>query len=431
MLKKLYSEPLPVGWAPPCPPKAGMVRMLGGRGVRTLLLALACTGCAAAPAVPDAAKGSLVIIGGGLRANNSEVWERIVALAGGKGARIAVLPTAAATPEREGQLTAEILDRYGAHAFVVPVAPHLPGDARKAADDPALAEAIRTAGGAFFTGGDQARITASLKHADGSNTAVLDALWSLYRRGGVVAGTSAGAAVMSGTMFYDPPLEVLPVLQNRVVDGKDIAPGLGFVGSDVFVDQHLLVRGRFARMLPAMLQRGLTLGLGIDENTAAVVGPTRDVTMVGYRGALVLDLAQASTDKTRRGFNLSNARISYLDSGDRFNLATRTFYPGPGKEPVDKSLGEHRPPIFFTDILGNTAVVNLLEKLVDSDQQRAIGVALEGPGGAAAERGFEFTFTRMPDSGEYVTNREDAYSIYRIRMDVRPVRVHQPLYTTE
>ncbi len=396
------------------------------------VLALACTvaGGSAAAAGPAASpKGSLVIIGGGLRADNAAVWQKVVDLAGGKGARIAVLPTAAGNPEREGALTVANLNRYGARAFVVPVAPRLPGrDARQAADDPVLARAVLGAGGVFFTGGDQGRITAVLRHADGSNTAVLDALWALYRRGGVIAGTSAGAAIMSATMFYDPPLEVLPVLKNGVVDGKDIAPGLGFIGADVFVDQHLLVRGRFARMLPAMLAKRYTLGLGIDENTAAVIGPTRDVTMIGYQGAIVLELGQASTDKAQAGFNLSNARISYLDSGDRFNLATRTFYPGPGKEPVHEEVPEHRPPIFYTDILGNTSVVNLLEKLVDSDQQRAGGVAFEGPGSAMAERGFEFTFTRMPDSGEFATNREDAFSIYRIRMDVRPVRVRQPFY---
>jgi hypothetical protein len=65
---------------------------------------------------------------------------------------------------------------------------------------------------------------------------------------------------------------------------------------------------------------------------------------------------------------------------------------------------------------------DLLEKLVDSDLQRAVGVAFEGPDSQSPERGFEFTFTRVPDTAEYVTNREDAYSIYRIRMDVRPVR---------
>jgi cyanophycinase len=401
--------------------------------LRRLCFLLALAGVSAwAAAAPDQPRGSLVIIGGGLRANNAEVWERIVALAGGKGARIAVLPTAAQDPAKEAQLTADALARYGARPFVVPVAPMLAGtDVRKAADDPALADAIRKAGGVFFTGGDQARITGSLRRADGSNTAVLDALWALYRRGGVIAGTSAGAAIMSSTMFYDPPLDVMPVLKNGVVDGKDIAPGLGFIGTDVFVDQHLLARGRFARMLPAMLAKGYTLGLGIDENTAAVVGPSRDVTVIGYRGALVLDLAGASTDKSQPGFNLSNARISYVDSGDSFNLATRKFVPGPGKEPVDRQYVEHRPPIFYTDILGNTAVADLLEKLADSDLQRAVGVAFEGPDSPSPERGFEFTFTRVPDSREYVTNREDAYSIYRIRMDVRPARVRQPFYTTE
>ncbi|WP_371763223.1 cyanophycinase [Massilia sp.] len=402
--------------------------------LKKLGVALALAVCAGAVMAADAGppKGSLVIIGGGLRVNNAEVWEKIVALAGGKGASIAVLPTAAQTPAKEAQLTVDALNRYGARAFVVPVAPMLAGtDVRKAADDPALAEAIRKAGGALFTGGDQARITGSLRRADGSNTAVLDALWALYRRGGVIAGTSAGAAIMSSTMFYDPPLEVMPVLKNGVADGKDVAPGLGFIGDDVFVDQHLLARGRFGRMLPAMLARGYTLGLGIDENTAAVVGPARDVTVIGYRGALVLDLAGATTDKSKPGFNLANARISYLDSGDRFNLATRTYAPGPGKEPVDRQYVEHRAPIFYTDILGNTAVADLLEKLVDSDLQRAVGVAFEGPDSQSPDRGFEFTFTRVPDTAAYVTNREDAYSIYRIRMDVRPVRVHQPFYTVE
>ena len=247
------------------------------------------------------------------------MWQKIVALAGGKGARIAVLPTAAGNPEREGGMAAANLNRHGAQAFVVPLAPRLAGsDVRKAADDPALAQAVRAAGGVFFTGGDQARITGALRRPDGSNSAVLDALWALYRRGGVIAGTSAGAAIMSRTMFYDPPPDVLPLLKHGVVDGKDIAPGLGFIGDDVFVDQHLLARGRFARMLPAMLSKGYTLGLGIDEDTAMVVAPTREVSVIGRTGAIVLDLGDAVTDKTRAQFNLSNARISYLDNGDRF-----------------------------------------------------------------------------------------------------------------
>jgi cyanophycinase len=392
------------------------------------VLALAAATTAALAA--EAPRGSLVIIGGGLRADNAPVWQKIVELAGGEGARIAVFPSAAQNPERSGRNAAEQLARYGARAFVVPVAPLLAGtDVRKAAEDPALAGAVREAGGAFFVGGDQGRITTSLRRTDGSNTAVLDALWAMYRGGGVIAGTSAGAAIMSSTMFFDPP-PILPMLkQGAVVEGKDVVPGLGFVGEDVFVDQHLLVRGRFARMLPVMLARGYALGLGIDENTAAVVGPSREVSVIGYRGAILLDLAQASTDRAQPDFNLSNARISYLDNGDRFNLASRSYLPGPDKVGVDKAHPEYRGPVFFSDILGNTAVVNLLEKLVESDQQRAIGLAFDGPGSKAPERGFEFSFTRMPDSVELVSNQTEAWSVYRIRMDVRPVRLHQPLYS--
>ncbi len=270
----------------------------------------------------------------------------------------------------------------------------------------------------------------TLRRPDGSNSAVLDALWTLYRNGGVIAGTSAGAAIMSSTMFMDPP-PIMSMLKDGVVDGKDIAPGLGFVGDDVFVDQHLLIRGRFARMLAVMAARHYTLGLGIDENTAAVVGPSREVSVVGYRGALILDLSQASTDKAQPRFNLSNVSISYIDAGDRFDLGKRTFIPGPDKEHLDPADPEWRGPIFYPDILGNTAVVNLLEKLVDGDQQRAVGIAFDGPGSKAPELGFEFTFTRTPDSVGYASLHAETWSVYRIRMDVRPMRMRQPLYTVE
>ena len=150
-------------------------------------------------------KGSLVIIGGALRPDNAAVWERIVELAGGKGARIAVFASASANPEKSGAFLVERLNRYGANAFFVPIAVRLTGtDYQAAADNPALAEAVRTAGGAYFAGGDQARITRALRRPDGSNTLVLDALWDMYRRGGVIAGTSAGAAIMSSTMFGQP-----------------------------------------------------------------------------------------------------------------------------------------------------------------------------------------------------------------------------------
>jgi len=373
-------------------------------------------------------KGTLVIIGGNLRPANSAVWERIVQLAGGRGARIAVFASASGYPERSAKSLVELFNSFGARAFFVPVAVKLAGsDYKAAADDPELAQAVRTANGVFFAGGDQSRITRALRREDGSNTRVLDAVWDMYRGGGVIAGSSAGAAIMSSTMF-GRPRTVLATLKLGVAEGQEITEGLGFIGDDVFVDQHLLVRGRFARMLPAMLAKGYKLGLGIDEDTAMVVRANRDVEVVGYKGALVLDLAEASVNEG--AFNVSNVRVSYLDNGDRFNIGTHVFTPSPDKADgrIDPSRPYYREPLFTADILGNTTVVELMSKLIDSDQPEAIGITLGSPTGVQPDLGFEFRFTRTGDSVGYQSSFNDAYSIYNVRMDIRPILIRRPLY---
>ena len=390
--------------------------------------ALAPAGVPSVPTRPAAPQGSLVIVGGALRADNAAVWERIVRLAGGTAARIAVFASASANPAQAAKFNMDLLNRYGADAFFIPVAVKLAGtDYLAAADDPALAASVRQAGGAYFAGGDQGRITRALRRPDGSNSLVLDALWDMYRRGGVIAGSSAGAAIMSSTMF-DAPKAVLATLKQGVADGREIAPGLGFIGDDVFVDQHLLVRGRFARMLPAMLKKGYKLGLGIDENTAMVVGPGRDVEVIGYKGALLIDLASATT--APGAFNLANAKVSYLDSGDRFNIASGVFTPAPDKSAgkLNPAAPSYREPLFNADILGNTAVVDLMGKLIDSDQPEAIGVTLGSPRSDEPDLGFEFRFSRAGDSVGYLSAASEAYSVYNVRLDIRPIRIRLPLY---
>ncbi len=399
------------------------------RYLARVALALALLAGAHVQAAPsDPPKGSLVIVGGALRPDNAAIWERIVSLAGGKGARIAVFPTASGYPGQVGWGLVERLDRYGADAFFVPIAIKLDGtDYRAAADDPALAAAVRKAGGAFFSGGDQARITQALRRPDGSNTLVLDALWEMYRRGGVIAGSSAGAAIMSSTMFGHPKA-VLTTLKLGVREGQDITEGLGFIGEDVFVDQHLLVRGRFARMLPAMFKKGYKLGLGIDENTAMIVGPTREVEIVGYKGALLVDLSRATLHDG--AFKASDIRLSYLDNGDRFNLATRRFTPGLDKPDgkLDPNNPYYRYPLFAPDILGNSTVVDLMTKLIDSDQSSATGLTLGSANGVQPELGFEFKLSRVPESVGYMSPLTETYSVYNVRLDVRPVLIRRPLY---
>ncbi|WP_426104182.1 cyanophycinase [Massilia sp. TSP1-1-2] len=375
-----------------------------------------------------APKGTLVIIGGGLRGENEPVWERIVELAGGKGARIAVFGSASANPERAARLDVARLNFYGADAFVVPIAVKLPNtDYRALANDAALAAQVSSAAGAYFVGGDQARITEALRKPDGSSTLMLDALWQLYRRGGVIAGTSAGAAIMSKTMFYNVS-SVLTTLKRGVADGMEMAPGIGFIGDDVFVDQHLLVRGRFARMLPVMLAKGYKTGLGIDENTAMIIHPNRDVEVLGYKGALLIDLRHASS--VPGPFNVSNARLSYLDNGDRFNIASHVFTPGADKlgGKFDPANPYYKGPLFTADVLGHTTIVDLMTKLLDSDQPDAIGIAFGSPRDLQADLGFEFKLSRINDSVGYASTVADAYSVYDIRLDVKPIKIQQPFY---
>ena len=385
---------------------------------------------AIAPNPVAAHQGSLVIIGGGLRGDNADVWQRVVKLAGGRGARIAVFPSAAGNPERSAQSIIGYLRKWGADAFLVPVAVRLAGsDYKKAAEDAALADKIRKSDGVYFAGGDQGRITKALIREDGTQTAVLEAVWDVYRRGGVVAGSSAGAAIMSSTMFANPKA-VLSMLQTGIADGRELGPGLGFIGDDVFVDQHLLVRGRFARMIPAMLAKGYQIGLGIDEDSAMVVNAQREVEIIGYKGALLIDLSRAETDKDNPNFNVNNVVISYLDRGDKFNIATHMFVPSSDKAGgrIDSTRTLGRGPVYSNDVLGNSAVVDLMERLIDSDQPEAIGIASGNPRANKTELGFEFRFTKTPESVGFISSVADAYSVLNIRLDIRPIEISRPLY---
>ena len=377
----------------------------------------------------DVPKGSLVIAGGAVRADNAAIWKRVVQLAGGQGARIAVLPSASGNPARAGAYLAAGLKQYGAEAFVVPLAVRMTErDYKRDAEDETLASSIREAGGVYFSGGDQALITQALVRPDGSRTAVLEAIWDVYRRGGVIAGTSAGAAIMSSTMFYDAKTVFGTLSQG--VNGRELTKGLGFIGDDIFVDQHLLARGRFARMLPAMLKKDYKLGIGIDENSAVIITGRRQVEVVGYQGALLVDLSHATVDAKVKDFNLSNARLSYLDRDDRYDLETRTYTPSADK--VDGKVDPQKPylsePVYSTDVLGHNTILILMSRLVDNSETHGIGIATAGPLDPRQDLGFEFKLTRDAGTVGYNSATMDAYTILNMRLDVRPLSVTRPWY---
>ncbi len=382
--------------------------------------------------------GSLVIMGGSERFSHREYWDEIVELAGGPGSKIAVFPTASGDPVQKGGQVITALNKAGADAFLVPVAwKKFPKTPVESVSDPDLVAQVREATGVFLIGGEQDKIVKALFMADGQHTPMLDAMWEVYNRGGVIAGTSAGAAVMSRVMFREAE-SVLDTMLKGVSWGKEIDRGLGFIDEEWFVDQHLFVRGRFARTLVAMQHQGIKFGIGVDEDSAVIVTNRKDIRVIGHKGALIFDLSRAEHDPTLGRFNLKNARLTYLDRGDRFDLKTFEVTPSPEKledTKLDPKSPDFRPalrrPLFFNDILSNTTVVDMMGVLMESVSPVATGLAFDGH--TAKKQpvdGFEFRFSRDDESYAWYTESfgGDDYTVVNIRLDIRPIKISGPLY---
>lgn len=389
--------------------------------------------------VGEPVKGYAVIIGGALKADNDDIWGRMVELSGGKGARWVVFGTASETPDRAGRRAAELLEKRGAVAESMPVAPQLKWvDLDKAVRDPQLLELVRNANGVFFTGGAQERIVDTFKPG-GNNTPMLNVIWDVYRRGGVVAGTSAGAAIMSTVMFRDA-LSVINVMKGQMREGKEIDNGLGFVGPNLLVDQHFLKRGRFGRMIPLMLAKGYKLGLGIEENSAAIVQGDI-VEVIGGKGALLIDLTDVKIDPNIGALNVTGARLSYLDKGDHFDLGLRRIDPAERKRRgqfLDPNAPNYKPEYsndpFYIDMLSDSTISNAMGFLIDSNQKEVRGLSFDPKAPASealADLGFSFRLYKGRDSVGWYSDESggDEYSVSNLYLDIAPVRISRPLHS--
>ncbi|MCV2367638.1 cyanophycinase [Roseateles oligotrophus] len=417
---------------------AASARAASANAAATALPSAPLAQAAAAKAEP-LIKGYAIPIGGALKSDNEEVWGRIVALAGGKGARFVVFGTASEDPEASAKQAIEMLHRRGAVAEALPVAPKFGWvDLNKVVRDPALINKVKGARGVFFTGGSQERIVDVLMPG-GHPTPMLEAIWEVYRKGGVVAGTSAGAAIMSTVMFRDAP-SVINIMKGKWVEGKQIDRGLGFVGPDLFVDQHFLKRGRFGRMIPLMMAKGYKLGLGVDENSAAIIHGD-DIEVIGGKGAMLVDLSDVKTDPTLGAFNLTNARLNYLDHGDHYSMKTRATTPSAIKlrgDKLDPAAADYKPyytePLFHLDMLGDTTISNSMNYLIDSPLSEVRGLTFDAGARAddpVADLGFLFRVYKGKGSYAWSTdeNGPEEYTVINLYLDITPVRMPQPIYS--
>ena len=170
----------------------------------------------------------------------------------------------------------------------------------------------------FFTGGGQLKITTRF-----AGTMLCSAIERFYRRGGTVAGTSAGASVLADTMLVSGEGEA----SHRIATNLLMAPGLGFI-RDVIIDQHFAERGRIGRLLGAVAQNPRLLGLGIDEDTAVIVDQERTMSVLGSGAVYVADAREVTytnvaDESPERTLSIFDVRLHVLSQGDELSLVTR------------------------------------------------------------------------------------------------------------
>jgi cyanophycinase len=257
-------------------------------------------------------KGLLFVIGGGEdKEGDCTILAEFVRLAGGSRARLVVMTVATDVPEEVGREYRKVFRRLGVKSVrVVDVS------ARSDASDKKLLGALKQATGVFFTGGDQLHVTSLI---GGSEMDLL--LHELYERGVIIGGTSAGAAMMSSSMFVRGSGEENPRLENL-----QLGPGVEFVLGGM-IDTHFSQRGRHGRLISAVAQYPHDLGIGIDENTALVVKD--DIFEVIGEGAVTVIDAGALTYtnvpalEPNEGLALYNVKLHILPAGHRFSLSER------------------------------------------------------------------------------------------------------------
>lgn len=257
--------------------------------------------------------GDLVIIGGAEdKEGDCRILREFIRRSGGLQSRIVVMTVATGLPGEVGEQYIGIFKRLGAaDVRVVDTAQ------REDASDPKAIADISQATGVFFTGGNQARITECLK-----DTELEAALHKRFSEGAVIAGTSAGAAMMPDMMIVVGDGETNPRREVAEMDR-----GMGFL-PNVVIDQHFAQRGRLGRLVSALAQQPASLGFGIDENTAIVVSG-KIVEVVGEGAVTIVDESTVKHNNINEllpdeDLAFCGATLHILPSGYKFDLEKRS-----------------------------------------------------------------------------------------------------------
>jgi cyanophycinase len=246
------------------------------------------------------------------------ILSRFARFAGGADGHVIVISTASSLGEEATERYRELFLGLGIGAVT-----GLRPDERAQADDPAMTSAMAEATGVFLTGGNQSRLTQVV-----AGTRLARGILLAHDRGVVLAGTSAGASAFASHMVAFGQSGHTP--KNRMVQ---LAAGLGVL-QNVVIDQHFEQRGRTGRLLALVAQSPSLLGMGLDEDTCAVVYADLTMSVIGKGAVTIVDGAHLKTDAYRgkgyRPLMVSGAVLHSLPAGYWFDLRARTLLAGPG-----------------------------------------------------------------------------------------------------
>ncbi len=266
--------------------------------------------------VLEGERGFIIPIGGAEdKVSARSILKRFTKLAGGHKARIVVIPTASQL-EDTGRRYQDIFEDVGAKKVTV-----LDIKTRDDAESADAVEAIQDCGGVFLTGGNQLRLSTIL-----GGTEVARAIRRANARGAHVAGTSAGAAFISEHMICYGKEGGTPI-----AGGATLGPGLGLTNRFI-VDQHFTQRDRLGRLLSALAFNPFAVGLGLDEDTAAFIGPDNKIEVIGSGGVTVLDTANIehssmATSSEGAPVAMIGIKLHILTAHATYDLPTRTAKP--------------------------------------------------------------------------------------------------------
>ena len=259
------------------------------------------------PAEP-APSGQLFIIGGGERSDSLTL--AMLELSGiTEGGYIAVLPMASGISDSAYLFFLEEL-RYVSDAPCYKL-----NFKEKDLVNSMKLDSLRNARLIFICGGDQNRFMALVR-----DTPIESAIRDAYQKGSMIAGTSAGAAMMSSVMITGDEnfSEEYESTYDKLMTGNAIyARGLGLLDSTI-IDQHFVVRSRYNRLLTAMCDYRGMMGVGIDESTAILVRG-KEAQVVGYSQVAVFQ-PTPDCDVNFQHLRMRGVQCDLLVAGDRFQL---------------------------------------------------------------------------------------------------------------